>query len=314
MNTVQAIHPLTDEQRIEAQQKAREIVVLSVGEQPTREAFQHTQVSHYPAWFTRVIAGLMIVVGLASAMPSLFRLYTAGSTYFLHGIDNAILASIVGVSTFLLAEFLIILSTISARVYFAGKARFIFVIPVCLGLAMALVGNWVIAQPTDLFGWLETLAPPIAVLFLALIGERLVLDAIESRHANERAYSVALQEWQKSTSNPEQSPRWQSAYVNALKQALISANAKGTGATQRRELLATLKREDWIQLVKRELDSEDWFHNHTPEPVEVEVVQPVKNPFGKIHPEADAPEFMPMIESVNGNGYSRNGNGNGNHG
>lgn len=309
MNILHELRALTDEERIDAQERARSVVVKAVGNQPTREQFEHTQVSQYPTWFTRIIAGLMIVVGLASAMPSLFRLYTAGSSYFLHGIDNQLLASIVGVSTFLLAEFLIVLSTISARVYFTGKARLVFVIPILLGLAMALVGNWVIAQPHDLFGWLETLAPPIAVLFLALIGERLVLDAIESRHANERAYTTALAEWQKATANPEQSPRWEAAYVNALKQAVIHANVRGTGATARRELLVQMDKPQWVTVIQRELQAENWFV--LPEPVVPVEVAPVKGPFGKNHHEPDDHEFMPMIVHANGHGYERNGNGNG---
>lgn len=308
MNILQELRILTDEERIEAQQRARDVVTLAGGEQPTRQQFEHTQVSEYPAWFTRIIAGLMIVVGLASAMPSLFRLYTAGSSYFLHGIDNQFLASIVGVSTFLLAEFLIVLSTISARVYFEGRARLIFVIPILLGLSMALVGNWVIAQPSDLFGWLETLAPPIAVLFLALIGERLVLDAIESRHANERAYTQALAEWQRATANPEQSPRWESAYVNALRQQIITANSRGAGATARRELLTKLSRADWVKLIQREMDAENWFS--LPESVmPVEVAEPV--PFGNIRPVQADHAFMRIPEHVNGHGGIASSNGNG---
>jgi hypothetical protein len=292
MSILQDLRALTDEERIEAQDRARQIVTLSAGEKPTRDKFDHYGVSHYPEWFTRLIGALMAVVLVAAAMPSLFRLFTAGRDYFLHGIDNHFLAAIVGISTFLLAEFLIILSTISARVYFTGRARLVFVVPIVLGLAMALVGNWTVAKPTDLFGWLETLVPPLAVLFIALIGERLVLDAIESKHANERAYQEALVSWQAATAQPERSPKYTAAYANALKAALIASNGKNRGGTERRELMATLTNAHWRALVDRELKADEWYT----EPHEAVIVNPT------LHHELrePAPEFVKM-------------NGNGNH-
>lgn len=286
------IRMLTDEERIEAQARARHVVTLAAGEQPTRDKFTQYGVSHYPEWFTRLIAVLMTIVLLAAAMPSLFRLYTAGKSYFLHGIDNQFLAAIVGISTFLLAEFLIILSTISARVYFTGRARLVFVVPILLGLAMALVGNWTVAKPTDLFGWLETLVPPVAVLFIALIGERLVLDSIESRHANERAYQEALASWHESTARPEDSPRYNSAYANALKAALIASNARNRGGQERREIMASLSSAQWRALIDREIRADDWYSNAE----DAVTINPT------IHHQLKEP--VPVVELVmmNGNG------------
>lgn len=269
-HALRELRPLTDEERLEAAERARSVILKANSDKPRREQFADISISRYPAWFTRLVAVFMVIVFVAAAMPSLFRLYTAGSEYFRHGIDNAFLGSIVGISTFLLAEFLIILSTISARVYFEGRARFVFVIPICLGLAMALVGNYVVAQPTDLFGWLETLSPPFAVLFLAIIGERLVLDAIESRHANERAYQQALVDWQAANHDPENSPRWRGAYANALKAMLRDVNSKDRGATARKELMGNLTAGDWRVLVIREMRADSWFEDvslHEPAPV-----------------------------------------------
>jgi len=297
-DALRELRPLTDEERLEAADRAKAVVLKANGDKPKREQFLDTAISRYPTWFSRIVAVFMVIVFVAAAMPSLFRLYTAGSEYFRHGIDNAFLGSIVGISTFLLAEFLIILSTISARVYFEGRARLVFVIPICLGLAVALVGNWVVAQPTDIFGWLETLSPPFAVLFLAIIGERLVLDAIESRHANERAYQVALVEWQASNHEPEQSPRWRSAYANALKAMIRDVNGKDRGATARQQLMGTLTASDWRVLVLREMRAESWFEDVTvamPEAEEVTV--------NFQHP-----------ATVTMNGHSTNGNGRVPHG
>lgn len=296
-NIMHELRPLTDDERLNAVQSARDYIIKSYGDKPRRQQFLDVTVSQYPAWFTRLVAAFMLVVFIAAAMPSLFRLYSAGYTYFLHGIDNQLLASIVGVSTFLLAEFLIILSTISARLYFDGRSRYIFVIPITLGLAMALVGNWVIAQPYDLFGWLETLAPPVAVLFLALIGERIVLDEIRSRHANERAYQEALKEWQQTAADPEQSPRWRAAYANALKSAIYDANRSGAGSTARKELMNGLRSGEWRALVVREMRADSWFDDQPDAaPVAVKTVVTPANPT------LARPEPIQIHQNGNGNG------------
>lgn len=287
--------PLSDDERLEAAARARAYILKAAGPQPQREQFDNATVSQYPAWFNRLIAALMLVVFVAAAMPSLFRLYTAGSAYFLHGIDNQFLASIVGISTFLLAEFLIILSTISAKVYFSGRGRLIFVVPIGLGLAMALVGNWTVARPNDLFGWLETLSPPVSVLFLALIGERLVLDAIEARHASERAYQQALADWQAATRQPEASPQWRQAYANALKAALKDKNAKGRGAEARKAAMADLSASQWRSLVLREIHADQWFEHAAAEGGQTEALPSLpaaeggqqQAPFGPIQADQD---------------------------
>lgn len=329
MNLYQAIQPLNDEQRIEARARAAAIVAKTVGDRPRREMFANTQVSRYPAWFTRMIAALLAVVFVAAAMPSLFRLFTAGRDYFLSGISDQLQASIVGISTFMLAEFLIILSTISARVYFTGRGRWVFVVPVGMGLTMALVGNWTVVHPHDIFSVLEATIPVATVLFVALIGERLILEAIETRHANEHAYQLALADWQVAASTPEQHPRYMSALANALRDELRSSNARGKGAAARGELMSSFTNEHWKALVIRELAADDWYSGDsgstlptppalpTPrnnsQPSEVEPQAEPPRPFGNIRRvEAwEGPVSIQMKQPliVSANGVSTNGNG-----
>ena len=342
----QLIQPLSDEQRLEARERAAKLTLKAVGDQPRRENFINTNIGKYPLWFTRFVAGLMAVVFIAAGMPSLFRLYSAGRDYFMHGINDNLQASIVGFSTFLLAESLVILSTIAARVYFTGRARYIFVVPVLMGLAMALVGNWTVVQPKDLFSWLETLIPPFTVLFVALIGERLILESLETRHANEKAYQEALVSWQLATHAPEDHPRFSSALANTLRDALRITNSEGTGASRRKELLAALTTEHWKALVYRELQADNWYatpladvpelpvlpeaapqrRKKTDEPIREEGTGPVQKglPFGNTArglelvdqsygDKSDGHVSMPMIglEPVSEN--NGNGNGNGKH-
>ena len=315
---LQTIRPLDDMERIAAAEAAKEVVKVKLGDAPDRAAYADTAVSRYPAWVTRGVGVLMVVVFIAAALPSLFRLYTAGRDYFTtgniaqttltgstptdstltgapvvsaaeadtvkRGINDGVQGAIVGVSTFLLAEFLIVLSTIAARVYFTGRARAAFVIPIMLGLAVAFVGNYVVARPHDVFSWLETIVPPIAVLFMALVGERLILDAVESMHAGEVAYQTASAAHRAHLLDLTTHAAYRNAYATALRKALIEANVKGVGATARRDLMATFTPPVWRALVIRELAADNWFEaagEDTAQPTSTPASAPVS------HSEAD---------------------------
>ena len=271
---LEQLHQLTDAQRLDAREKARAHVIRAYGERPKRSQFADHTVSEYPRWLTLSVAAMLFVVFTAAANVSVFRVFTAGRDHYLTTMPNQNWqAAVVGVSAFVLAEFMVIASVIAARVYFQGRARWLLALPAALGLAMAFVGNAVITHPTlglglaDLWGLLETTTPPTAVLFMALIGERLILDAVRRQHANERAYQQALAEWQQATAEPENLPGWRAAYANALREALIAANSKGRGSTARREYMQTLGAEEWRALVWRELAADNWFEDPTPDTV-----------------------------------------------
>lgn len=248
-------HDLTDQQRMDAKEAARTMVRREVGGRPQRAAFNGTGIQEYPAWVMRFVVALLLTVFIAAALPSLFRLYVAGSEYFQHGITDApIRAAIVGVSTFVLAEFLIIVSTLAAGVLYKGRSRAWFAVPILMGLSVALVGNWTVTQPGwDLFGWLETLVPPLAVLFISLIGERLMLSSIKQRHRDERAYLEAVRDWQHLHHNPESHPQWLVIYGRSLKAALIDANQSGNGSTERKRMMASMSNRHWGQWVRHEM-------------------------------------------------------------
>jgi len=270
----------------------------------------------------KLVGGFMVIAFVASAMPSLFRLFTAGRDYFSHGIDSGWQAAIVGVSTFLLAEFLIILSTIAASTFYRGKQRLIWVFPVVMGLSMALVGNWVVTKPSDVFGWLETLIPPLSVLFIALAGERLILESIKTRHANERAFQQAMQAYNQVVNDPEQHSRWQQFHANALKESLQNAQSGGRGTKERLEIVQTLTNQEWASLVKRELMADRWCESvESAETVEVpeSTIKVVERgsvdhgtvPFGNTPLDlarAD-PVFTQMSGHVNGHGITAISNG-----
>jgi hypothetical protein len=107
---------------------------------------------------------------------------------------------------------------------------------------VALAGNIQISlsgHQTSVFTWLESIIPPLTVLSTAYVLKGQLLEAIEHRHATERAYQSAFADWQAMTAEPEQLPDWAQFYANALQDALRKANAR------RKETLAAMTQADW---------------------------------------------------------------------
>jgi hypothetical protein len=204
----------------------------------------------------------------------------------------------------MLAEFLVILATISANVLYTGRLRWLFAIPVVMGLSMAVVGNVTIVKPHDLFSWLEALVPVGAVLFIAVIGERLTLESITNRHSATLAYETALAEYQKMTQSVESHPKWIQAHAESIKHEIVAVNSRGSGSTQRREYMASLQPAEWKKLVMAELQMDEWFTTPTPRN-EVIPDQPI--PFGHTVHTVDG--HQPILIGVNNSehGYIKNG-------
>ena len=335
------LRTLDDVERQTAVDTALAVVRSKIGDAPHAADFESDGVSEFPAWFTKWVLFGMVILLLAAASLSLFRLYTAGRDYFKHGciVETVVTASgdstrciddmagladgtpaplrhgikddnqaiVVGFGTFLLAEFLIILSTIAARVFFSGFMRWVFILPIMLGMAVALVGNWVVARPHDLFGWLETLAPPVAVLFLAFIGERLALDSIRSKHAGDVAYAAALKSHRQTVGKLTEHPAYTNAYATALRQAVFAANSVGTGATSRRGLMTALTPPVWRAVVLRELAADNWFADaQTDKQTDKQTAPPVPPALQAPHESESRDAFLvsagaPVV-SQNGNG------------
>jgi hypothetical protein len=97
--------------------------------------------------------------------------------------------------------------------------------------------------------------PPLVVLSTAYILKGQLLDTIEQRHASERAYQVALAEWQAAAAEPERHPQWSQWYANALQDALRRVNVR------RRDILAMMDQEDWRQAVYREMKADLWYED-----------------------------------------------------
>jgi hypothetical protein len=121
---------------------------------------------------------------------------------------------------------------------------------------LALGGNIQISLPGHTgspFAWLESIAPPVLVLSTAYVLKEQLLEAIQHRHANERAFQEALHDWQQATSQPEDHSQWFQFYANALRDALLKVNSR------RKETLNDMTVDDWRSAVYRETLADQWY-------------------------------------------------------
>jgi hypothetical protein len=256
MDILQIIRPLDQDARTRAYKAAQNALANWIGAAPRREQFAQQMQSEFPKWVTLTIAFAMFVVFIAAAAPSLFRLFTAGRNYFLQSISDAMQGAIAGASTFLLAEFMVIACAIAIRVLLKDKwSKRLIVIPIAFALALAFEGNRVVAKPHDLFSWLETLAPPVAVLSMSLLGERLILKSIAQRKATEDAYQVAKAQYEMQIANLERHDLWHRFYANAVVEQLRKSNRNKTA----KEAFAKINNLQKLRLFQRELQADAWY-------------------------------------------------------
>lgn len=249
--------PLTQEERQLARSAAAEAVMRDIGERPQRDHYTRHAAQHYPPMVTRLITGLCIVLLLAAFTPSAIRLFVIGSSTFGAAVPDELAMVAVGIATVLTAEIgQVVFSLALAILGTTRSARRLLYISMGIATAIALVGNVQVALPGHMhspFAWLEAIAPPLLVLSTAYVLKEQVLEAVELRHANERAYQQAVQEWLRGTTHPEAHARWVQFHANALRDAVRRANSR------RRETLEGLSQADWRALVHREMQADDWY-------------------------------------------------------
>jgi hypothetical protein len=251
------LRPLTQEQRQAARQAARQAVVRSVGPRPVREQFAHHTISKYPSSVTRLISILCIVLLLAAFTPSAIRLYVIGSQTFGQAVSSSVAMTAVGLATVLSAEVgQVVFSLALATLGTSRSSRRLLYVSMAIATILALVGNIQTALPgrtKSPFAWLEAVAPPLLVLSTAYVLKEQVLETIERRHADERAFQAALVDWQAATAEPEQHTHWPQMYANALRDALLKVNSR------RKEVLGEMTVDAWRSVVYRETQADLWY-------------------------------------------------------
>lgn len=278
------LYSLTPQQRAQAKNEARDAIRANY-KMPNRADYMDDNIGDYPRWLQRGMLGMMLVLLTATAIPSFFRMFHAGRTYFLHGINDQIQATMVGFAVFVMAETMLISASIAREVLFKGQRskRGLLMVVMMMAFALAIVGNWTVARPTDVFSVLETITPPVATLAIAMVLEGLALSALKQRTANERAYQQALAEYRRAADTPETDPNWRQVYGQYLKMHIEQVNRVGRGATERGQLLAGATPLTWALLITREMRLEARVYDEVDIPDEDIVALNAPQP-GKILP------------------------------
>lgn len=266
---LRTIKPLTQEERLAAAQRAKDAIKQSIGSRPDRNAY--LQASESIARADIAIWVLCVVVLAAAFSISAIRLFHIGRETFLHSIAHDASAVIAGIAFVVLAEMAQLVTTLTlARVHEKQMRRGLYAVGVG-ATCVAIVGNLQIVTPWAMqgsftflpqpmhnpFAWLEALFPPIAVLAMAHVLKHQLLDAEDARQQRKRAYTDALRRWETATAiEAEQHPDWQKFYANALRDAIRAKNARFTVT---KDALPMLTRGDWVALVHREIETEDWY-------------------------------------------------------
>lgn len=234
---------------------------------PSIDEFKLQSVSTLPVWFTSLVLVLLLVVVLAGANISIIRVYEAGAArHSQFGSSPEWQSKLIGVSTFVLAEFMVIVSTLAATTLFEGKQRRIMVVPVILGLLMAVLGNWVVAAPR-LSGWTvvslweitDTLVPPMSLIFMAMILERILTDAVRMRFEMVTRFNEALLSYKLMIKDPSKHEEYKYELANSLKLAILKANKRGKSSEDKMRYLNSLSGQGWRELVLREMDPGHWM-------------------------------------------------------
>jgi hypothetical protein len=252
-----SIRPLTQEQRQAARKAAHDAVIRAVGSKPSREQFTYTTISKYPPAITRLISSLCLILLLAAFTPSAIRLYVIGSQTFGQAVSSRAAMTAVGLATVLSAEvgqvvFSLALATLGA----SRSSRRLLYTSMAISTILGLLGNVQISLPghtNSPFAWLEAIAPPVLVLSTAYVLKEQVLESIDRRHADERAFQAALTDWQVTVTDPEDHPQWLQFYANALRDALRKTNKR------RQETLTQMTQDDWRVAVTREMEADLWY-------------------------------------------------------
>ena len=265
------IRGLRPEERANARKRAREqIIAARLGERPRREQFERDAQREFPAWLMTFSTVMLVIVLLAAAGMSSYRVARAGYLAFYADVHSGFLATVAAVSTALLAEFTIITATMVGQILL-GKSRLraLLAIPITFGVLITVLGNAYITRPqfgrlfaNDVEAWwgaLETLAPPAVNIITAWLLKYLALAAVAERRAADLSFRQALERWEQLSASPEEMEGWTGFWARSIRDEIIRVNARGRNAAEKRTYLQNLKPKEWEALIVAEMQADAMF-------------------------------------------------------
>lgn len=256
---VEQVRKLSVEERARAKDKARTQIA---GKKPVLKYTQ--KVSKYPPEIVRFIEFCCWLVLVAAFLPSAFRLFAAGQEAFIHGMNEDILATIVGGCTVILAEISLVVCTITLSISESAFSKKLMWAGAIIATVVALFGNISVAKLHTInifekpFYAIEAIVPSIIALFMSYILKERRLDSVEEKFRTEMQFKLDEEKWHETYDKAEnmESDTWRQAYALALRDMIYTVNNR---LKLGKEYLPKLTDQDWLFLVNRELAADTWF-------------------------------------------------------
>jgi hypothetical protein len=303
-----AIPHLSAERWQQARQRAIETVRASVPEPEPSHYISRQGISTFPAWFTKsLIALLMIVAGAAFWMSAGKQVMAAGMLITplstsprlspLWG-DAAIILSLA------FGELGAILFQVAASVFDGRGRRLVFRTFAVLCAALAVIANVSITATHQVgevavFEWFMTLIPPVAVLGIGMLIEGLVMFSLKARAEQRAAYQAAMDEYRRVQASPDKHPDFGRTWAKAIFDEMCRYKRD-------RDLILPLVEQDravMLQLVQREYADHMAWETFDPTAGKLETGKSGKLESGSYQLTTGNPESVGKLESR----FSRDG-------
>lgn len=254
---LQHLPRLSYEQREDAKEKTRKALLKNITA-PNRADYADYAISKYPEVIVKNTAIMLVVLLFASVLPSAFHIFDVAYTASLGTHVNdagetvknsfSLIGVIIAVCTIASSEIATVGFAIARKVFFADNPvmKRLFIIPIGMALGIAYVGNWVAVAPKDtqLFPILLAVAPPTFVLFIAFLGETLIVEGLSARHEGERAYKAKLAEYEDAKKTVDSHDNFDEVFSQHLEPFYSELFTRQAGASARRQMIEALSDTD----------------------------------------------------------------------
>lgn len=271
-----AITPLNTVRWEAAQKQARDMIRSRYPE-PQRRQFEARVYSKYPNWLTAVMGLGLAILGVSAFIISAGKMIVSADMTLAPVVRDSMRLSAGWLDTVIILSLIFgevgtALFSLAAAIFSSGKVRvwrfefspapIIFRTSALICAALAIAGNvgvsathWADFQSVALFGWGLTILPPAIVIVVSLLGEKMVLAALETRAAADNRYQAAIAEWETIVSKPEDHPDYKAALYMAILDRLMSIST-----ANRKKIETAVEANPMIRkdLVERELGRHSW--------------------------------------------------------
>jgi len=256
---------LTDAQRQQARQRARQTLLAALDE-PQIQDFERQQANHYGRTARLIVMLLTLVVMLAAFVISAIHVYSVGrDAYLLHGGDG-LTAAIIGGAFVVIAEISVIILSMAPPVLDVTRREAAYMTVGALAAALvAVIGNvsatipftpspfdwlheWLVAVATDPVLFVLATFPPLLTVLVGMVYKSAALSGTRARHDAQAAYDAALAEYRHTVAHLEQHPDWRVTWGAALWDVWRHTW---------REYLADIDDDTKLAIILREMNAED---------------------------------------------------------